>query len=163
MLKFPDVALSVRQPWAWAIIHAGKDRENRSRAAIHYMQPVHRWVAIHASKGMTRDEYEAARSFMKERFAIECPRPDELLRGGIIGTTHVYGSTVSQDSKWFMGPCALMLRDSAPCDFIPCQGQLGYFRPPHWDNRIGVPLTGEPPLRWMAQWGRETKPQMELL
>ena len=26
----PTLALSVRQPWAWAILHARKDRENRS-------------------------------------------------------------------------------------------------------------------------------------
>lgn len=24
-----QVALSIRQPWAWAILHAGKDIENR--------------------------------------------------------------------------------------------------------------------------------------
>lgn len=30
MLDLPELALSVRQPWAWAIIHAGKDIENRS-------------------------------------------------------------------------------------------------------------------------------------
>ncbi len=26
----PMLALSIRQPWAWAVIHAGKDVENRS-------------------------------------------------------------------------------------------------------------------------------------
>ena len=37
--------LTVRQPWAWAIIHAGKDVENRSRnIAGYYRGP----VAIHA-------------------------------------------------------------------------------------------------------------------
>ena len=30
----PSVALSVRQPWAWAIIHGGKDVENRTKYAI---------------------------------------------------------------------------------------------------------------------------------
>ncbi|MEE6273491.1 hypothetical protein V2J56_09045 [Georgenia sp. MJ206] len=38
-------ALTVRQPWAWAIIHGGKDVENRSRnIAGSYRGP----VAIHA-------------------------------------------------------------------------------------------------------------------
>ena len=32
---FPTQAFSVRQPWAWAILHAGKDVENRSAAALH--------------------------------------------------------------------------------------------------------------------------------
>lgn len=39
--------LTVRQPWAWAIIHGGKDVENRTRnIAGSYRGP----VAIHASK-----------------------------------------------------------------------------------------------------------------
>lgn len=29
MTELPPLALSVRQPWAWAIIYAGKDIENR--------------------------------------------------------------------------------------------------------------------------------------
>ena len=43
-------AITVRQPWAWAIIHGGKDVENRSRnIAGSYRGP----VAIHA--GLTED------------------------------------------------------------------------------------------------------------
>jgi hypothetical protein len=39
-------AITVRQPWAWAIVHGGKDVENRSRnIAGSYRGP----VAIHAS------------------------------------------------------------------------------------------------------------------
>ncbi|WP_409188395.1 hypothetical protein [Bradyrhizobium sp. RDM4] len=33
----PEFALSVRQPWAWAIIHGGKDVENRSAPAVRNM------------------------------------------------------------------------------------------------------------------------------
>lgn len=57
----PAKALSVRQPWAWAILHAGKDVENRSAAALRHMriEPLS-GIALHASKGMTRDEYEEA-------------------------------------------------------------------------------------------------------
>ena len=29
MEGLPDIALSVRQPWTWGIIHAGKPVENR--------------------------------------------------------------------------------------------------------------------------------------
>ena len=32
-------AISVRQPWAWAIIHAGKDCENRNMAAAKSFRP----------------------------------------------------------------------------------------------------------------------------
>lgn len=49
MTSLPDIAVSVRQPWAWAIIHAGKDIENRSLAAVkHGMKPGR--IAIHAAK-----------------------------------------------------------------------------------------------------------------
>jgi hypothetical protein len=44
--------LTVRQPWAWAIIHGGKDVENRSRnIAGSYRGP----VAIHAGKAVHID------------------------------------------------------------------------------------------------------------
>ncbi|EFQ84750.1 hypothetical protein HMPREF0063_10091 [Aeromicrobium marinum DSM 15272] len=39
--------LTVRQPWAWAIIHGGKDVENRVRTLGPYRGP----VAIHAGRG----------------------------------------------------------------------------------------------------------------
>ena len=46
-------AITIRQPWAWAVIHAGKTVENRSRnIAGDYRGP----VAIHASK---RDDLNA--------------------------------------------------------------------------------------------------------
>ena len=45
-------AISVRQPHAWAIIHGGKDVENRSqRAAFQFKPAIGERVLIHASKG----------------------------------------------------------------------------------------------------------------
>src|SRR5271166_1914096 len=58
----PVRAISVRQPFAWAIIHAGKDVENRSpNARRQFQAAVSERVLIHASKGMTADVYEHAR------------------------------------------------------------------------------------------------------
>ena len=57
----PPLALSVRQPWAWAIIHAGKDVENRSWQAVNHGLRRRGRIAIHAAKGLTRDEYDDAR------------------------------------------------------------------------------------------------------
>ena len=50
------LAFSIRQPWAWATLHAGKDVENRSWPLPRKM--VGRRVLIHASAGCTLDEYE---------------------------------------------------------------------------------------------------------
>lgn len=40
-------ALSIRQPWAWAILHAGKRIENRDWAGCAFRGP----LLLHASKG----------------------------------------------------------------------------------------------------------------
>lgn len=45
MTAIPMRGLTVRQPWAWAIIHGGKDVENRSRSLGQYRGP----VAVHAA------------------------------------------------------------------------------------------------------------------
>lgn len=90
-------ALSLRQPWAAAVLHLGKRIENR------------RWPTsfrgeflIHASKGMTRDEHECAVEFCEDVICaiedtIECPRVheilarDKLLFGGIVGIATLVG------------------------------------------------------------------------
>lgn len=139
----PSLALSVRQPWAWAIFN-GKDVENRSRAAIKWMAPLNGRRAIHAAKGMTREEYELARDFMAER-GVACPAPAELLRGGILGTVDVDGVVTECESRWFCGPCGLVLRNPEPHPFIRATGALGYFA---WKPAEGSNVP-EPPAKWM--------------
>ena len=53
-------ALSIRQPWAWLILHGGKDIENRDWATRFRGR-----VLIHASKGVTQDEWSDAWEFSK--------------------------------------------------------------------------------------------------
>jgi hypothetical protein len=48
----PPLCLSVRQPWAWAILN-GKDIENRDWSTTRRGR-----FLLHASKTCTRDEYE---------------------------------------------------------------------------------------------------------
>jgi hypothetical protein len=127
MGEVPTIALSVRQPWAWAIIHGGKDIENRSAAAVrHGMKPGR--IAIHASKGMTRDEYEDAEAFMSRTLGIAVPPPDQLVRGAIIGAVTVTDIVSASESKWFFGPRGLVLSEAKACDPIPAKGALGYFK-----------------------------------
>ena len=143
MMDVPDIALSVRQPWAWAIIYAGKDIENRSwQAANHGLRRRGR-VAIHASKGITQEEYEDARELMAV-YGEPAPPAHELLRGGIIGSVEVVDVVSRHDSPWFFGPRGLVLKDPRPCEFIPAKGELGYFK---W--RRGKPEDIPPPARWM--------------
>lgn len=139
----PDIALSVRQPWAWAIIHAGKPVENRDWRRPNPGLKFRGRVAIHASKGMTRDEYLQAASFMVT-LGIVCPPARDLLRGGIVGSVEVVDVVSSYDSPWFFGPRGLVLAAAEPCAFIPSVGALGFFR---WKPKEGG--GAEPPARWM--------------
>jgi hypothetical protein len=88
-------AIAIRQPFAWAVVHAGKDVENRPETAIRAYRPAvgHR-VMIHASKGMTRVEYERAVDFMAS-IGVRCPAPDELPFGGVIGSVLVIDIVMS--------------------------------------------------------------------
>ena len=143
MTDLPRLALSVRQPWAWAIIYAGKDIENRTWQAVNHGLRQRGRIAIHASKGLTREEYNDTRDFLTD-MGIACPAPARLLRGGIIGSVEVVDVVTESDSRWFFGPRGLVLRDPKPCEFIPAVGALGYFE---W--RQGDPSIVPAPARWM--------------
>jgi hypothetical protein len=146
----PARALSVRQPWAWAIVYAGKDVENRIRRAITLgSMEEFRHIAVHAASGMTREEYEDARDFM-ESIGVSCPRPDELVRGAVIGTVDVTGVTRTSDSRWFFGPWALELANAQPCETIPSLGALGMF-----DWRAHPVEAVREPLPWMLSWPQQ--------
>ena len=119
----PTLALSVRQPWAWAIIHAGKNIENRTKGFFgmkphsSYCRP----IAIHASSGMTRAEYLEGADFMVT-LGIKCPVPADLIRGAIIGAVTVTSILNKSHSPWFFGPFGLVLSMPTRCDPIPSKG-----------------------------------------
>ena len=119
--------LSIRQPWAYLIMHHGKDIENRTWATTTRGR-----ILIHASKGMTRQEYEDALDFAYlECLAsgLQC-EPDALLRGGIIGSVEIVDCVTRSYSPWFQGPYGFVLRDPIALPFIPFRGALGFFNVP---------------------------------
>lgn len=121
-------AISVRQPWAWLILNAGKDVENRTWAT-----KVRGRVLIHAAKGMTRAEYEEAMNWIVLNPGIPLdfhePALEELQRGGIIGEVEIVDCVTQSRSPWFVGPCGFVLRNPKPLPFMPCNGKLGFFTP----------------------------------
>lgn len=145
MTSLPPIALSIQQPWAWAIAAGFKDIENRNRFAVTKGSMDARPLAIHASRGMTQADYECAAEDMA-RIGVTCPRPDQLVRGAIIGAVTVTAVVASHPSPWFRGPRGLVLRDalSLPTP-IPAAGKLGYFP---W--LPGGTLAE--PLPWMRAW-----------
>jgi len=105
-------AITIHQPWAWAIIHAGKNIENRT------WQTKHRGpLAIHASKRRHRGEYQYARQVIQRilrdagKSDMGVPRFEEAIRGAIIGTVEVTGIALTEPESrwWWTGPVGWML------------------------------------------------------
>lgn len=129
-------ALSIRQPWAWLIIHGGKDIENR------VWNTKHRGVfLIHAAKGMKGADFDAAWEFTRD---IDQNLAWRLLdqkhgagfeRGGIIGAANLYTVIhplrpieMPQRLPWHMPEqFGFVLGDQRPLPFLPCKGALGFW------------------------------------
>jgi hypothetical protein len=128
------LALSIRQPWAWMIIHGGKDIENRN-----WSTRVRGRILVHAAKGMTRLEWAEAWSFAHgsgaSPKAVEAGITFENIeRGGIVGSVEIVDciedSPAARRSRWFMGRCGFVLRDPQPGPFVPWRGALQFFDVP---------------------------------
>lgn len=129
-------AISIRQPWAFAIVMGWKGIENRDK----------RWavrgpVWIHAGKVEAED---AAREAAFRLMAGHTGRSvDELMReyrlmgdgaaarGGIVGSAEIVDCVSYSDSRWFTGPYGLVLRNATALRHaVPCGGQLYAFDVP---------------------------------
>ena len=150
----PTVALSLRQPWAHAVVHGGKRVENRvAWTNSRFRGP----FLIHASAGMTRQEWCDARDFAYQRHLAWTPpdpkrldgethKPMVLERGGIVGVARVVdvirplalprGRPIAEavshlpeeQRKWWMGAFALVLEDVCTVPFVASKGALGFFK-----------------------------------
>lgn len=152
-------AISIRQPWAHAILHLGKRVENRDWAGCAYRGP----VLLHASKTLKLREFDDAimsiRSILATvhgRSAGLTPQPPTdlavwntargiprwrpaptLAFGGIVGKARILGvisagkpDCPSARSPWYDGGFALVLADVEPLAFYPWKGALGLFDVP---------------------------------
>ncbi len=105
-------ALSIRQPWAWAILNAGKRIENRSRKdgripdVCRHRGP----LLVHASKGCTDGDWYEAATWMRAgplppsgnfaRSAVTIPLLRDLPRGGIIGQVDAWAHINPDGRVW---------------------------------------------------------------
>lgn len=132
--------LSVRQPWAHAIIHCGKDVENRS-----WKTDYRGLLLIHAGMkfDMTNDDFERYLrnefgrpwSDMAEHFikTYDCIGNED--RGKIIGHVTLVDCIPARQckSKWAYGHdgyCWILESPTALEVPIACKGALGLFDPP---------------------------------
>ncbi len=121
-------ALSIRQPWAWLIVHGSKDIENRS-----WHTKFRGRFLVHASQGMTQREYADACNFCHRKGLGQPPRYDVLKKywcGRIIGSVDLIDSADSSTSPWYMGEKAFVLRDPRPLPLTPIKGRLNFFEVP---------------------------------
>jgi hypothetical protein len=113
-------ALSVRQPWAWLIVHGHKPYENRT-----WNTKFRGEVLIHASKSFDKAGYELVRDTFPE---INLPTPAEFERGGIVGKAVLWDVATASSSTWFFGPFGFCLAQPEKLPFTPCAGKLGFFK-----------------------------------
>jgi hypothetical protein len=145
MTHLPDIALSVRQPWAWAIVAGHKKIANRSAGSIRAGRMSCRRIAIHAASGLKQDEFDWG-VWRLQKHGVVCPRPDQLPRGAIIGAVDVVKIVSKSHSEWFGGQTGLVLENAEQCDPIPAKGELVYFAWQRADTLVPV-------AKWMGKWG----------
>lgn len=119
----PLYAITIWQPWAWAIVEGYKDLENRT-----WLPPKRRCgqpVAIHAgARPDSRDAWEAVASIVGS-----CP--DDLPRGAIVGVATITHAVTDSDSPWFSGHYGWVLADARPLARpVRCKGAQGFWRVP---------------------------------
>ncbi|GAA4075654.1 ASCH domain-containing protein [Nocardioides kongjuensis] len=149
-------ALTVQQPWAWAIVHGGKTIENRTQA-WKYRGP----LAIHAGARLSQRGCDVVPEILAETRGCQVGDylGEELTYGAIIGVARLvdvhlaesaidaeWGSSVIRsvvccDSPWAeqsyiehggrgrRDVVHLVLEDPRPIDPIPCKGRLGLWTP----------------------------------
>jgi len=123
-IELPKVAISVRQPWAWLIIHEGKNVENRT-----WPTGKRGPVYIHAGKKFDRAGY----LFLKEH---DVKMPGIFSPGGIIGIVDIVDCVQDCNSQWAESEMwHWVLANPRPVKFIPCKGKLGFFRPEITDDK----------------------------
>jgi hypothetical protein len=121
-------AISIRAPWAWAILHAGKDVENRT-----WNTNMRGIVAVHASQTMSRTYYEEAlEEILSKKPRAKVPSYDTMVRGAIIGVVEVVDCKESTKSKWHVpGHKGFVLTNPRSLKSpIACKGWLNFWEVP---------------------------------
>lgn len=122
-------ALSIRQPWAWLIVHGFKNVENRTWGTKHRGT-----ILVHT--GQTFDH--AGHAWVMQRFPdIKMPALGEFDLGGVVGQanlvdclppdSHLMGRC---NSPWYEGEFGFLIADAMPLPLRPLKGKLHFFEVP---------------------------------
>lgn len=115
-------ALTIRQPWAWAIMSGIKTIENRT-----WKTPYRGDIIIHAAKGPEVGMY----GVLPDGTAI----PGNLPRGVALGVVELIDilpvEECDPDNPFVIGPwCWVLSRPRPLTQPIACKGALSLWRPP---------------------------------
>ena len=139
-------AISIRPPWAWAILNAKKDIENRT-----WRTKILGTVAVHASQTMRRSEYaEALRKIKTVSPRVKVPPYESMSRGAIIGVVDIVGCEPTTKSKWHArGHYGFLLANPRALRRpVPCKGSLSFWEvPENIAKRISRELKSRRPIR----------------
>jgi len=138
-------ALSIRQPWAWLIVHGFKPVENRTWSTSYRGE-----LAIHAARTFDQAGLESVLDFFPDLHGL---LPQQYDLGGVIGVATVEDCVQSHPSGWFIGPWGICLRDPHPFPFLPFRGVLGLFEVP--DELLQGHLTTATPAEVESKAGQE--------
>ena len=116
-------ALSIQQPWTWAILH-GKSVENRTWPT-RFTGP----IFLHAGKTFDHEGYHWLLNH-RDLFDVDIPHRDCFQTGGIVGKSRIIDCVDYHPSPFFFGPWGFVLTNSVPVNFVPLRGQLGFFDVP---------------------------------
>ncbi len=126
-INYLDRAISIKQPWAWALAEGLKDCENRSRKMC---QPG--WYFIHAGQIADSGAYHTHREAILRTKGITLPMPPSGYRtGGVVGAMHVKEWITASESPWFAGPFAAVIDAAVKLPFQAGPGLLGVFK---WEH-----------------------------
>lgn len=120
-------AITIRQPWVHAILHEGKNIENRS-----WQRSYRGWIALHAAAKPSRD--------VRFPRGHRIPDIDALPCSAVCGVARVVDIVTRSRSKWFQRPDDgsvnygwVLANVRALREPIPCKGALLL-----WDLPPGV-------------------------
>lgn len=115
------MALTVWQPWAWAIVAGHKPIENRTWGPFESMIRDRAWIGIHAgARPKTRNGIGDMRATLEALPIDRPPDPpafDDLAFGAMVGMARIVGlrDTIppadSPARPWWLGPLAWELAD----------------------------------------------------
>ena len=122
-------AISVKQPWAWAIVAGYKDVENRSRQT-NFRGP----LLVHAGLSLDPIGFQ----FLWETGLYKA-LPSALPQGGLVGMVEVVDCIKGYDSEWaFPGHWHWVLKKPRQFrNILPCPGRLGMFFPDVSERALG--------------------------